>query len=184
MLRRTLLGLFLVLVLLGAGGVAVAGGSPRLSTSGPVSVAGTEASAVFTIADRTVRQVRYADRGTLRYSFSLTNEGRLPVEIQGLAERQPSARLFTYRSLSGPDGEAKTSLAAGESASFTLALFMSGCETLSARAGSFVSEVVVRTARAGVFADEVRVTLPEEIHTGSPREAFCPRSTATSRPPG
>ena len=28
------------------------------------------------------------------------------------------------------------------------------------------------------------VSLPEEVHTGSPREAFCPRSTATPRPPG
>ena len=26
--------------------------------------------------------------------------------------------------------------------------------------------------------------LPEEVHTGSPREAFCPRATADSRPPG
>ena len=34
------------------------------------------------------------------------------------------------------------------------------------------------------FDDDVTVTLPEEIHTGSPREAFCPESTATSRPQG
>jgi hypothetical protein len=61
---------------------------------------------------------------------------------------------------------------------------MSGCETLSARAGSFVTEVVVRTEQAGVFADDVVLTLPEELHTGSPREAFCPQSTAESRPPG
>ena len=32
--------------------------------------------------------------------------------------------------------------------------------------------------------DDVSVTLPEELHTGSPREAFCPNSTATSRPAG
>ena len=31
--------------------------------------------------------------------------------------------------------------------------------------------------------DVVTVALPEEIHTGSPREAFCPESTATSEPP-
>jgi hypothetical protein len=30
----------------------------------------------------------------------------------------------------------------------------------------------------------VTLRLPEELHTGSPREAFCPESTATSRPPG
>ena len=61
---------------------------------------------------------------------------------------------------------------------------MGGCESLSARAGSFVTEVVLRTEQAGVFDDAVTVTLPEELHTGSPREAFCPESTATSRPPG
>ena len=61
---------------------------------------------------------------------------------------------------------------------------MGGCETLSARAGSFVTEVALRTQQAGVLEDEVSVTLPEEVHTGSPREAFCPESTASSRPPG
>jgi len=30
----------------------------------------------------------------------------------------------------------------------------------------------------------VLVTLPEEVHTGSPREAFCPEATASSRSPG
>lgn len=66
----------------------------------------------------------------------------------------------------------------------TLALRMGGCETLSARAGSFVTQVVLRTEQAGIFDDRVTVRLPEELHTGSPREAFCPESTATSRPPG
>lgn len=42
----------------------------------------------------------------------------------------------------------------------------------------------MRTRQAGVFHDDVTVSLPEEIHTGSPREAFCPESTATSRPQG
>ena len=61
---------------------------------------------------------------------------------------------------------------------------MGGCETLSSRSGSFVPDVLLRTEQAGVFDDEVRLALPEELHTGSPREAFCPNSTATSRPPG
>ncbi len=62
---------------------------------------------------------------------------------------------------------------------------MSGCESLSARAGSFVTEVVLRTEQAGVFDDAVTVPLPEEIHTGSPREAFCPESTRDAHgPPG
>ena len=75
-------------------------------------------------------------------------------------------------------------LGAGETRRLTLALRMGGCESLSARAGAFVTEVAVRTEQAGVFSDDVTITLPEEVHTGSPREAFCPRSTATSRPPG
>ena len=66
-----------------------------------------------------------------------------------------------------------------------LRLRMESCEHLSARAGSFATEAVLRTTRAGGLVDEaVTVTLPEEVHTGSPREAFCPRSTASSRPPG
>ncbi len=75
-------------------------------------------------------------------------------------------------------------IAAGESEDFTLSLQMAGCETLSSRAGSFVTRVAVRTETAGMFDDTVELDLPEEVHTGSPREAFCPSSTATSRPPG
>jgi hypothetical protein len=76
------------------------------------------------------------------------------------------------------------SLGPGDTHQLTLALRMGGCETLSAPAGAFVTEVRVRTEQAGVFDDDVTISLPEEVHTGSPREAFCPRSTATSRPPG
>jgi hypothetical protein len=183
-LRRVLLGLVVVAAALAAGGVAMARSSPALTTSGPTSVTGTEATAVFRIADRTVRQVRYADGGTLRYTFRVTNDGRLPVRVIGLAEEQPDPRLFDYTALTGPGGADGTRLAAGETAELTLGLRMGGCESLSARAGSFVSEVVVRTEQAGVFDDAVTVALPEELHTGSPREAFCPDSTATSRPPG
>ncbi|MDP2773312.1 MAG: hypothetical protein Q8O61_07110, partial [Nocardioides sp.] len=66
----------------------------------------------------------------------------------------------------------------------TLSMDMGGCETLSSRSGSFVSTIAVRTQHAGLFEDVVEVALPEEVHTGSPREAFCPNSTATSRPQG
>ena len=69
--------------------------SPALTASGPTSVTGTDATAVFRIADRTIRQVRYADGGTLRYTFRLTNDGRLPVTVLGLAEEQHDPRLFT-----------------------------------------------------------------------------------------
>ena len=183
MLRRALLALALVVVLLAAGGVAVARSAPDLEASGPTSVTGTEATGVFEIADRTIRQVRYDDRGTLRYTFRVTNDSRLPLTILGLAQDQLQPRLFTLEGLSGTSG-GDIRLGAGDSSAVTLELGMSGCETLSARAGSFVTEVVVRTERAGVFADDVTLTLPEELHTGSPREAFCPESTATSRPPG
>ena len=184
MARRALLLVALALLLVGVGGVAVARSAPTLTTSTPASVSGTEATATFTIADRTVRQVRYADGGTLGYTFRLTNDGRLPLTVIGLADGQPDPRLFTFVGLTGPGGEDTIELGAGETAEVTLALAMGGCESLSARAGSFVSQVVVRTEQAGVFADDVTVTLPEEVHTGSPREAFCPESTATSRPPG
>lgn len=178
MLRRLGLLAVLLLVVLAGGGVAVARSSPALSAAGPTSVAGTDASAVFTIADRTVRQVRYADGGTLRYTFRLSNEGRLPLTVRGLADDQPPSRLFH------PTGLTPVHLAPGGSADVTLALHMSGCETLTARAGAFVTEVAVRVERGGVLTDDVSVTLPEELHTGSPREAFCPNSTATSRPAG
>ncbi|WP_157520341.1 hypothetical protein [Nocardioides dokdonensis] len=173
-----------VALLLGAlTAAAVARGGPRLSTSGPVDVAGTEATGTFTVAERTVRQVRYADQGTLRYTFVLHNDGRLPVEVAGLADEQPSSRLFTPVDLVAAD-DGVTVVPGGGQLEVTLSLLMSGCETLSARAGAFVTEVVLRTRTAGAFADDVSVLLPEELHTGSPREAFCPESTASSRPPG
>lgn len=183
MLRRAALAAGLLALLPVGGAAAVARNVPSLSAEGPTSVTGTEATAVFTIGSHTVRQVRYADGGTLRYTFRLTNEGRLPVRVLGLADRQPDSRLFGYAGLAGPSGD-DVRLSPGETTQLTLALRMGGCESLSARAGAFVREVVLRTEEAGVFGDDVRVSLPEELHTGSPREAFCPRSTATSRPPG
>jgi hypothetical protein len=177
-LRKVLLVLALLAVLVAGGGIAVAGGTPSLSAEGPTSVDGTEASAVFSVGDRTIRQVRYVDDGTLRYTFRIANDGRLPVHVLGLADHQPDARLFALTDLSDH------TVPAGESREFTLAVHMAGCETLSSRAGSFVTRVVVRTETAGMFHDSVELDLPEEVHTGSPREAFCPNSTATSRPPG
>lgn len=184
MLRRGLLAVALVLALVGAGGMAVARSTPTVTTSGPTSVAGTDATGVFSVADRTIRQVRYADGGTLTYTFRVTNDGRLPLTIRGLAPEQPRTRLFTYAGLTGADGASAVRIGAGDSADLTLSLLMGGCETLSARAGSFVTEVAARVERAGVFGDELTISLPEELHTGSPREAFCPKSTATSRPQG
>jgi hypothetical protein len=184
MARRGALLVSLLAVLVAGGGVAVARDVPSLTAIGPTAVSGTEATAVFRIGGRALRQIRYDDGGTLRYTFGVTNDGRLPVTIHGLAADQPDTRLFTYLALSGADGRPDVRLGAGETQRFTLSLRMGGCESLSARAGAFVTGAVVRTEQAGVFGDDVTIALPEEVHTGSPREAFCPRSTATSRPPG
>jgi hypothetical protein len=183
-LRNLIVATGCVAALVVAGGVAAARSVPHLSASGPTSVSGTDGTGVFAVGDRTVRQVRYVDGGTLGYSFRLTNEGRLPVTVMGLSASQAEPRLFALVGLTGRPGEKTIQIGPGATRTVTLALGMSGCETLSARSGSFVTEVLVRTEHAGVFDDEVLVTLPEELHTGSAREAFCPRSTATSRPSG
>jgi hypothetical protein len=177
-LRRFLLLAGLLLLIVAGGGIAVARSSPSLTTDGPTEVAGTEASAGFRIADRTIRQVRYVDLGSMAYTFQVHNDGRLPVRLLGLADDQTDSRLFTLTDLSS------TTIGGGESADVTLTMTMSGCETLSSRSGAFVTSVRVRTEQAGMFEDTVELTLPEELHTGSPREVSCPRSTATSRPQG
>ncbi len=184
-MRRHLVVLLLALLIVAGGaGVAVAGDPPRLTATGPTRVGGTSATAVFTVADRTIRQVRYRDRATLVYSFRLRNDGRLPVTVDRLSQPAHQPRLFRYLRMSGPDGRRSVTVPAGGSARVRLSLRMQSCETLSARAGSFVGGVRLSTTRARVLHDVVHVRLPEELHTGSPREAFCPRSTATSRPPG
>jgi hypothetical protein len=173
-----------VLLTAAAGGAAVAGTEPGLRSSEPTSVSGTDGTAVFDIGVHHVRHVRYQDRGTLRYTFRLHNEGTIPVTVTGLAEEQPRTRLLQPQELTDTDGEETVRIASGGTAEVTLSLLMSGCETLSARAGSLLTEVVLRTERAGVFSDDVTVRLPEELRTGSPREVSCPGATATSRPRG
>lgn len=177
-MRRLPAALGLGTAVLAGGGVATASGTPVLTADGPIQVRGTQAAAPFTIADRTVRQVRYVDHGAVRYTFSLTNHGALPVAVRGLADDQADPRLFDLVRLTPLE------LGPGDTARATLTLAMNGCESLSSRSGSFVGEVVLRTRRAGVLDDEVVLTLPEELHTGSAREASCPRATATSRPQG
>ena len=183
--RLVLLAVALAVVLVaGVGYAAVRTRPPALVAQGPTQVSGTEASAVFAIADRKIRQVRYLDRGTLTYRFRLANTDRLPVTVTGIDPHQRSARLFGYLGLEGPGGRERFSVPGRGSSEVQLLLRMGGCESLSARAGSFASSVLVRTERLGISTGPVRVELPEEIHTGSPREAFCPNSTAQSRPQG
>jgi hypothetical protein len=184
--RHLLVLVVALLVVTGGAGVAVANAPARLSTSGPTDATGTSATAVFEVGDRTIRQVRYRDRGVLAYRFVLHNDGTLPVTVTGAAPPEPAPTLFIYLGVrQGDSGTPRFTVPAGGAVPVLLRLRMESCEHLSARAGSFATEVVLRTSRAGGLVDEaVTVTLPEEVHTGSPREAFCPRSTASSRPPG
>lgn len=172
------------LVTVAATGVAVATASPDLAATGDSSVRGTEASAVFGIGDRKIRQIRYADGGTLAYTFTVENDGWLPVTVTGLREPDPQPRLFAYQRVVGADGQETFTLPARGSAEVTVELLMRGCETLSARAGSFVTEVELELESAGVPRDTVTVEFPEEVRAGSPREAGCANATASSRPPG
>lgn len=184
-MRRHLLALLVALAVVACGaGVAVAQAPPELTAAGPTAVTGTSATAVFHVGDRTIRQVRYHDKGTLTYTFTLRNEGTLPLTVTGLAPLDRPAKLFDYRSLRDGSGDDRFRVGAGEAVEVALRLHMHGCETLSARAGSFATELNLTTTRAGFVDDIVHVLLPEELHTGSPREAFCPQSTASSRPPG
>ncbi len=184
-MRRALLLLvsLAVLSLLGLG-AAVATTPPRLAAAGPTSVSGTDATAVFTVGDRRIRQVRYRDKGRLVYTFRLASAGRLPVTVTGLAPLAHAPRLFHYLSLTDTRGARSFTIPAGGATTVRLTMRMHACETLSARAGSFATQVALRTSRAAVLDSVAVVRLPEEVHTGSPREAYCPGSTATSRPPG
>ena len=184
--RHLLVLLVALVVVTGGAGVAVANAPARLSASGPTDVDGTSATAVFDIADRKIRQVRYDDHGVLAYRFVLHNDGSLPVTVEGLTPPVPAPKLFRYLSVEeAVDGSRTFTVPPGSSTTVLLRLRMESCEHLSARAGSFATEAALRTTRAGGLVDEVvTVRLPEEVHTGSPREAFCPQSTASSRPPG
>ncbi len=138
----------LAVVTLGAG-VAVAGAPPRLAATGPTDVDGVSATAVFEVADRTIRQVRYRDGHDLVYSFQLRNDGRLPVAVEGLAPLERAPRLFRYLRLEGPGSATEFDVPSGAVVPVRLVMRMESCETLSARAGSFATEMAVRTgARA------------------------------------
>lgn len=184
-MRRTLIVVaVVVLMLTTGGGVAWSARSPALSAHGPGSVDGTAASAVFQIGDRTVRQIRYADRKTLRYSFDLANDGLLPIRVTGLAPLAQSPTLFTYTRLTDAGGHREFTIKPGSRRTVTLSMLMTSCEKLAARAGSFATEVRVKTASLGGISATAVADLPEQIHTGSPREASCPLATSTSRPAG
>jgi len=182
--RPGVVALVAVLLVVVGGGIAIGSSTPSLSAHGPTSVSGTEETSVFRLGDRTVRQIIYADRETLVYSFALANDGRLPVTITEIAPLERSPRLFRYTGVTDASGASEFSIPAGERRQVRVSMLMHSCETLSSRAGSFATEVNLKTSRAGVLDRVVTVEFPEQVHTGSPREAFCPRATASSRPPG
>lgn len=182
--KRLFIGLVVLLLMATGVGVAAAQSVPNLQAHGPTEVSGTDATAVFRIGSRTVRQVRYQDRGTLVYSFALANDGRLPVTVTGLAAVVPAPTLFRYTSITDATGDERFTIGPGQRRTVKVSLLMVACERLSARAGSFATVANIETSRAGVIDDVVTVDFPEEVHTGSPREAFCPNATAASRPPG
>ena len=156
--------------------------APVLRAEGPVSVSGTEASGSFTMGTTTVRQVRYDDRGTLRYEFRLTNDGPGTARVVGVRSVGPTATLLRVRDLQAPDG-GEVALAPHSTATVVLDVLMTDCERLSARAASLVTAVDVELT-TWWRSHTVRVELPEQLRTGSAREMFCPRATADSRPPG
>ncbi len=182
--RHLLVLLVALLAVAGGAGVAVAGAPASLRASGPTEVDGTSATAVFQVGDRQVRQVRYRDKADLVYSFTLHNDGSLPVTVGGLAPLEREPRLFRYLAVEDASGHTRFTVPAGGTTDVRVRMRMESCESLSARAGSFATEAALRTTRAGFVDEVVTVTFPEEVHTGSPREAFCPESTAGSRPPG
>lgn len=184
-MRRALAGLSATILLVaGSAGIAVATVPARLAAVGPTGVSGTEATAVFDVGDRTIRQVRYRDRGTLAYTFGLRNAGALPLDVEGLAPLALDPKLFRYVGLTDDEGNTSFEVGGGDTVPVTLRIRMENCESLSARAGSFATTLTVSTSRLGFVEEDLTLTLPEQLHTGSPREASCPRATATSRPPG
>ncbi len=173
-----------VVATVAATGVAVATSGADLRAGGETSVSGTDGDAVFRIGDRTVHQVRYVDGARLGYTFTLENDGLLPVTVTGLAVPDPQPRLLKYDDVVDEDDESRFTIGPKSSRQVTVEFLMEGCETLSARAGSYVTGVDLELESGGLERDTTTVTFPEEVRTGSAREARCVNSTATSRPPG
>lgn len=200
MRRRALVAAAATALVLSGGGLAAAGAgcqslagpwcaqrlaSPELSARGPVSLDGTTASAVFELGDRTIRQFRYADRHELGYTFVLANDGPRPVTVVDVGTAGPAATLLRVDRLERTGtSSTRFSVPAGSQVGVRLVLDMTDCERVSSRAGSFLDRVSVRTEVAGRHGRRAVLTLPEELHTGSPREALCPRATSQSRSPG
>ncbi|HET7736608.1 MAG TPA: hypothetical protein VFK52_11565 [Nocardioidaceae bacterium] len=184
MRRPVLVVTALVSVILLAGAGVVAARPPGLLTVGDGAVTSGQQSAVFGIAQRTIRQVRYDDRATLIYAFTLRNDSWYDVQVTGIRQPEREETLLRLRGLTDEDGTDHFTLEAGEQRTVHLRVLMTDCERLSARASSMVSTVTLRTQGVAGLDHDVEVALPEELRTGSAREMFCPLATAKSRPPG
>ena len=185
LVRRTALVVTaLVSAILLAGAGVVAARPPGLVTVGEGTVTSGQKSAVFGIAQRTIRQVRYDDRATMTYAFTLRNDSWYDVQVTGIRQPAHEETLLRLRGLTDKDGNERLTLDAGEERTVVLQVLMTDCERLSARASSMVSAVSVRVNGVAGMDHDVDVALPEELRTGSAREMFCPLATAKSRPPG
>lgn len=186
MTKRALLAVIAVVIALFGSVVAVlAQEEVQLRAAGPVTVAGTDAAAPFSLGGRTIRQVRYVDDAVVDVGLTLANLGGTPVTVTGLDEAMTDPRLFDLLALTDEDGERRFTLPSGARRQVVLRLRMTGCESLSARAGSVVDHVGLTVKRAwGLPGETVTVRLPEEVRAGSPREAGCADASAGSRPAG
>lgn len=181
---RILVVAVVALLAIAGGAAAVARMDPSLSASGPGSVTGTEASAIFQLGGQTYHQVRYADREVLTYAFTLHNDGRFGTTVTGLEPVEHVATLLRLRSLKDSSGKQRFEIGAGDEVDVVLSIWMTDCERLSARAASQIGEIGIRTEGFGGIDHVVTVDLPEQLRTGSAREMFCPRANASTRPPG
>jgi len=184
-MRRAVLvvGVLVATLLLGGAGFVVSR-SPALISVGAGEVASKQKSAVFAIADRTIRQVRYDDRATLLYTFTLRNDAWYDVQVKGLSAEKVEQTLLKVKGLTDAEGSSSFKLGAGEERSVVLRVVMTDCEHLSARASSLIESVRLRVTGLAGMDHEIALALPEELRTGSAREMFCPFATAKSRPPG
>lgn len=185
MTKRALLAVVAVIVALSGSAVAVlAQEEVQLRATGPVSVTGTDAAAPFSLGGRTIRQVRYVDDAVVEVGLTLANLGGTPVTVTGLDDAMTDPRLFDLLALTD-DGEQRFTLASGARRQVVLRLRLTGCESLSARAGSVVDHIGLTVNRSWVLPGEtVTVRLPQELRAGSPREAGCADASAGSRPAG
>lgn len=186
MTKRALLAAVAVIVaLVGSAVAVVAQDEVQLRADGPVTVRGTDAAAPFSLGGRTIRQVRYVDDAVVEVGLTLANLGGTPVTVTGLDDAMTDPRLFDLIEIIDDDGERQFTLASGARRQVVLRLRMTGCETLSARAGSVVDHIGLTVDRAwGLPGETVTVRLPEEVRAGSPREAGCADASAGSRPAG